>query len=130
VTETLYEPLTAVPSAVAVNAEVLLLLAVSELNALGLSSALNEDWKVERALFRVPTEEISVVTVWVLFEISASCGARVAATSCDTSELTLITEPPAAPALEALATDTGAVVTELLVVPGVLTVVICANLSQ
>ena len=65
VTETLYEPLTAVPSAVAVNAEVLLLFAVNELNELGLSRALNADWKVDSALLRVPTEEISVVTVCV-----------------------------------------------------------------
>src|SRR5690349_8496319 len=39
--------------------------------------------------------------------MSACCGACVAVTSCDTSELTLMTEPPAAPALELLATDTG-----------------------
>jgi hypothetical protein len=31
----------------------------------------------------------------------------VAVTNCDTSELTLMTEPPAAPALVLLATDTG-----------------------
>ena len=31
-------------------------------------------------------------------------------TSCDTSELTLMTEPPAAPALELLAIETGEVV--------------------
>ena len=31
-------------------------------------------------------------------------------TSCETSELTLMTEPPAAPALELLAIETGAVV--------------------
>src|SRR6185437_3642965 len=37
----------------------------------------------------------------------ASWGAWVAATSSDTSELTLMTDPPAAPALLLLATETG-----------------------
>ena len=40
----------------------------------------------------------------------------VAVTSCDTSELTLMTEPPAAPALELLATETGEVVEVELIV--------------
>jgi hypothetical protein len=47
-----------------------------------------------------------VLTAWVWFEISACCGAAVAATSCDTSELTSMTEPPAASALELLAIET------------------------
>jgi hypothetical protein len=34
-------------------------------------------------------------------------------TSCDTSALTLMTEPPAAPALELLATETGLDVAEV-----------------
>src|ERR1700722_5674410 len=97
---------------------------MSELKELGESRLLKALWKVDRALFSVPTEEISVVTVCVLVEMSASWGARVAVTSCDTSELTLITEPPAAPALELLATETGGVVTALLVVLLVLTVAI------
>ena len=36
----------------------------------------------------------------------ASCGACVAETSCETSSLTLMTDPPAAPALLLLATET------------------------
>ncbi len=55
----------------------------------------------------MPTEEISVVTAWVLLLISAVCGAWVAATSCDTRELTLMTDPPAAAALEFAAMEVG-----------------------
>jgi hypothetical protein len=51
--------------AVAVTAAELLLLAVCVSNAEGVSSALNEDWNVDRALFRVPSEEIWVVTASV-----------------------------------------------------------------
>ena len=34
-------------------------------NALGVSSALSEDWNVDSALLSVPSAEICVVTAWV-----------------------------------------------------------------
>jgi hypothetical protein len=73
------------------------------------SIADNDDWNADSALLSCPTEEISVVSDCVCSLISASCGAAVAATSCETNEETLITEPPAAPALVLLATETGEV---------------------
>src|SRR6185437_433316 len=72
----------------------------------GVSREDSEPWKVASALFSCPSAEIWADTCWVWLEISASCGAWVAATSCCTSELTLMTEPPAASALLLPATDT------------------------
>ena len=54
-----------------------------------------------------------------------SCGLWVAETSSETSWLTLITDPPAAPALLLLATDTIGWLPETLEV-----VVICNRLSR
>ena len=51
-----------------------------------------------------------MVTDCVLLAMTESCGARVAVTSCDTSELTSMTEPPAAAALLPPATEMGVVV--------------------
>jgi len=53
------------------------------------------------------------VTASVLAVMTACWGASVAATSSETSVLTVMTEPPAAPALLLLATDTGLVSTVL-----------------
>jgi len=50
--------------------------------------------------------EIFAVTAVVSEVICDSCGDLAAATSSDTSELTSITEPPAAELLELLAIDT------------------------
>jgi hypothetical protein len=66
------------------------------------------------------------------------CGASLAATSCDTRLLTLMTEPPAAPELPLLATDTGVVVTGFavdavatgVVLAGVVEVIVVAILSN
>ena len=85
------------------NAVWSVLFAVCTWNAVGVSSTPSDDWKVDSALFKVPSAEICVLTACVCVEISDCCGAAVAATSCDTSELTLMTEPPAASALELLA---------------------------
>jgi hypothetical protein len=66
--------------------------------------------------------EICVVTACVWVEICESSGARDAATSCETSELTSMTEPPAAALLELLAIDTtGAAV---LLLPTLLVVIV------
>ena len=113
---------TAPEPAVAVNAVWSVLFAVCTWNAVGVSSTPSDDWKVDSALFRVPSAEICVLTACVCVEISDCCGAAVAATSCDTSELTLMTEPPAASALELLAIDT----TGCPVLPLVLLVVVIA----
>src|SRR6185437_5910440 len=106
-TVTLYDPIGAPELAVAVNAAVLLLVAVSALKAFGVSSALKEAWNVDNAPLSVPSAEIWVVTVCVWAVIRFCCGTCVAVTSCWTNALTLMTEPPAAPALVLLATETG-----------------------
>ena len=90
----------------AVKALSSLLVAVAIWKAPGVSSAVREPWKVASALLSVPKAEICAETCWVWLEIRVSCGASVAATSWETSELTSITEPPAAPALLLLATET------------------------
>ena len=92
--------------AVALNAEVLLLLADTVSKALGVASAVKELWNVASELFRVPRAEIWVVIADSCELIRFCCGVWVAETSCETSELTLMTEPPAAPALELLAMET------------------------
>ena len=56
------------------------------------------------------------VVVCVSLAISDCCGASVAATSCETRLLTLMIEPPAAPALELLAIETGPLSVVALVV--------------
>jgi hypothetical protein len=101
--------------AVAVNTAELLVLAVSVSKAEGESSELSADWNVDNELFRVPSAEICAVTACVWLLIRASWGAWVAATSCETSELTSMTEPPAAAALELLAIETGAPVVPVAV---------------
>jgi hypothetical protein len=61
----------------------------------------------------VPIAEILVVTCEVWVAITESFGARVAATSWDTRELTLMTDPPAAAlvaVLLVLAMETGVLV--------------------
>jgi hypothetical protein len=69
-----------------------------------------------------------VLTACVCVEISACCGAAVAATSCDTSELTSMTEPPAASELELLAIETtGCPVVGSLLLLVVLLVVVIAG---
>jgi len=106
--------------------------AVTALNDPGVSSADSEDWKVESALLSVPSAEIFAVTAWVWFVISDCCGASVAATNSDTSELTLMTEPPAAPELLLLATETGVVSgepVELVLVAEVVGVVVVVGLG-
>ncbi len=65
VTDTLYVPTGAPEVAVAVTAAELLVFAVCVSNAVGLSSVLKADWNVDRALFRVPSAEICVVTACV-----------------------------------------------------------------
>jgi hypothetical protein len=82
------------------------LVAVSAANALDVLSEASEAWNTLSALFSVPTAEIFVVTSEVWAAMRASCGARVAATSCETRLETLMTEPPAPLALPLLATDT------------------------
>ena len=110
-------PLTASPDAVAVTRVSSALVAVTELKALGVLTALSAVWKVASALLSVPTAEMFAVTAVVLSVMTFCSGAWVAATSSDTSVLTLITEPPAAPALALLllpAIETGVVKAVLL----------------
>jgi hypothetical protein len=96
----------ALESAEAVNAVVLLLDALRESKELVVATGPREAWNVDSALFSCPSAEIWLVSDCVSLLMIASCGALVAATSCETSELTLMTDPPAAPALLLLATET------------------------
>jgi hypothetical protein len=82
------------------------LVAVSAANALEVLSEASEAWNTLSALFSVPTAEIFVVTVEVCEAICASCGARVAATSCETRLETLMTDPPAPLAVLLAETET------------------------
>ena len=66
----------------AVNTASSELVLVAAANADDVLSEASVTWKVLSAPFSAPTAEILVVTVEVCAAICASCGARVAATSC------------------------------------------------
>src|SRR5579871_6492475 len=112
----LYVPPTAPAAAVAVKTVESEVLAVWAPNADGESIAPRADWNVERAPLSDPTAEICVVTACVWLAMTESCGARVAATSCETRELTLMTDPPAAAALLLPAIETTGALVLLTVV--------------
>jgi hypothetical protein len=110
----------------AVNTAWFELLAVCESKELGELSEDSAVWKVESALLSVPSAEMLAVTAWVWLSMSDCCGASVAATSSETSELTLMTDPPDAAALVLPATETIGCATTLEVELLVLLVVMFA----